>query len=175
MNHDRGFTMVELLVVISIMTLITASVGGALFLGFRMSTNTYSRLDQSNAALAVTHSLSGDLYAAEGPVIVNSTSDTTCGGVAPLKMWSRSQAANNTRDTLVVWVRSGTDLVRRTCVNGVQTASTIVATGIGAFTPSTCAAPCTATAITVSFSANGVGTIPKQTWSLTVQRRGATS
>jgi hypothetical protein len=27
----------------------------------------------------------------------------------------------------------------------------------------------------VSFSANGVGTIPKQTWSLTVQRRGATS
>jgi prepilin-type N-terminal cleavage/methylation domain-containing protein len=174
MKRDRGFTMVELLVVISIMTIVTASVGAALVMGFRMSTNTYTRLDQSNAALAITRSLSGDLYAAEGPVLVNDGVDNVC-GVAPLKMWSRSQAANNSRDTLVVWIRSGSDLVRRTCVNGVQTASTVVATGIGAFTPSTCVAPCTASAITVSFSATGAGKVPPQTWSLTVQRRGATS
>ena len=95
MKRDRGFTMVELLVVISIMTIITASVGAALVMGFRMSTNTYTRLDQSNAALAVTRYLSGDLYAAER-VLVNDAVDNVC-GVAPLKMWSRSLAANNSR------------------------------------------------------------------------------
>jgi prepilin-type N-terminal cleavage/methylation domain-containing protein len=173
--RDRGFTLVELIVVISIMAVLTSSVGAALFLGFKTTTNTYSRLDQSNAAMSINRFLTGDLLVAEGPVVINSATDMTCGGVAPLKLWSRSNIAGGARDTVTVWARSGTDLVRRTCVNGAQIKSSIVAKGIEVFTPAACAAPCTSPTVSVTYSAAGSGKIAGQSWTLTVRRRGATT
>jgi prepilin-type N-terminal cleavage/methylation domain-containing protein len=173
-GDDRGFTLVELIVVVALMGVVALSVGSALFLGIRTASNTYTRFDQSNSALTISRYLTPDISTAEGEVFVNNMSDSTC-GVAPLKVWSRSSAALDSRDTVVTWSLAGTDLVRRTCVNGASTNSRVIASGIESFAPATCAAPCNAATITVTFRAKGQGQIEPQTWTITVGRRGVTS
>lgn len=172
---DRGFTLVELILVISLMGVVSLAVTAALILGIRTSNDTYTRFDQSNAAMAVNRLLGADMMAAEGPVLVNSTSDAACGGPAPLKMWSRSAASSSVRDTLVVWRVAGDELFRVVCIGDVQTDSKVVASGISLFAPAACAAPCTSRAISVRVGAQGKGSIEERVWTLTIGRRGATS
>jgi prepilin-type N-terminal cleavage/methylation domain-containing protein len=172
---DRGFTLIEMIVAVSLLAVVGLAVFGALFVGIRATGDSHRRIDQSLAEMEVTRFLSGDIYAAEGPVLVNNTSDTACGGVAPLKLSSRSTATAASLDTMVVWVLSGTDLLRRTCVNGTQTDEFVVADHVSAFTPAACAAPCTSRSISVTFTAAADGRIAAQSWTLSVARRGATS
>ena len=172
---DEGFTLIEMIVTVSLLAVVGLAVFGALFVGIRATSDSHRRIEQSLTEMEVTRFLSGDIYAAEGPVVVNSTTDATCGGVAPLKLLSRSTATAATIDTTVVWVLSGTDLVRRTCVNGATTDEFVVADGIAAFVPAACAAPCTSRTISVTFSAAAEGRIDEQSWTLAVARRGVTS
>jgi prepilin-type N-terminal cleavage/methylation domain-containing protein len=170
-----GFTLVEVIIVVSLMGVVSLAVTAALILGIRTSNDTYTRFDQSNATMAVNRLLGADMMVAEGPVLVNSTSDTACGGAAPLKMWTRSAASSAVRDTLVVWRLVGADLTRVVCIGGLQADSKVVASSISMFAPATCAAPCTTRAITVRVGAKGKGSIEAQVWTLTIARRGATS
>lgn len=172
---DQGFTLIEMIVTVSLLAVVGLAVFGALFVGIRATSDSHRRIDQSLTEMEVTRFLSGDIYAAEGPVVVNSTSDSTCGGVAPLKLLSRSTATAATIDTTVVWVLSGTDLVRRTCVNGTKTDEFVVADNIASFVPAACAAPCTSRTISVTFSAAADGRVDAQSWTLAVARRGVTS
>lgn len=170
-GRDEGFTLVELLVAIVIIGVISMVLGNALYLGIRTTTNTYTRLDQSNAALAVSRYLTGDIQQAEGTVLV-ATADTSCGGTAPLKVRARSSASVAATDTTIVWALSGTDLVRRTCNGaGTVTNSFVVANRVSAFTPAACAAPCTASTISVTFTTQGGLDVPTQNWSVAVSRR----
>jgi hypothetical protein len=125
------------------------------------------------AEMAIARHLTGDIYSAEGPVTVNGT-DTTC-GTAPLKFMSRSDATKTTRDVLVTWSLTGTKLTRKVCVNGTQTSSNVVATNISAFTPGACAVSCTATKISVTFTAAAQRDVAAETWTLNITRRGATT
>lgn len=172
---DHGFTLIEMIVTVSLLAVVGLAVFGALFVGIRATGDSHQRIDQSLTEMEVTRFLSGDIYAAEGPVVVNSTTDSACGGVAPLKLRSRSTATAASIDTTVVWVLRGTDLVRRTCVNGTTTDEFVVADDIASFVPTACAAPCTARTISVTFSAAAVGRVDAQSWTLAVARRGATS
>ena len=171
----RGFTLVEVIIVVSLMSVVSLAVSAALILGIRTANDTYTRFDQSNAAMAVNRLLGGDMMVAEGAVLVNDSTDTACGGVAALKMWSRSAASSAVRDTLAVWRLADGKLTRAVCVGGIQTESKVVASGIATFTPGACAAPCTSRSISVRFAAKGSGAIVEQTWMLTISRRGATS
>lgn len=175
--RDRGFTLIEMIVAVSLLAVVGLAVFGALFVGIRATADSHTRIDQSLTEMEVTRFLSGDIYAAEGPVVVNSASDTSCGGVANpgLKLLSRSTATAASLDTTIVWVLSGTDLVRRTCVNGTQTDSFVVADNVSAFTPAACAAPCTSRTISVTFTAAADGNIDARSWTLAVARRGVTS
>jgi prepilin-type N-terminal cleavage/methylation domain-containing protein len=172
---DPGFTLIEMIVTVSLLAVVGVAVFSALFVGIRATSDSHRRIEQSLTEMEVTRFLSGDIYAAEGPVIVNSASDMSCGGVAPLKLSSRSTATAATLDTTVVWVLHGTDLVRRTCVNGAQTDEFVVTEHVSAFTPAACAAPCTSRSISVTFTAAADGRIDAQSWTLSVARRGATS
>lgn len=174
-SADPGFTLIEMIITVSLLAVVGLAVFGALFVGIRATSDSHARIEQSLTEMEVTRFLSGDIYAAEGPVLVNSASDTSCGGTAPLKLLSRSTATAATLDTVVVWVLSGTELVRRTCVNGTQTDQFVVSDHISAFTPAACAAPCTTRSIAVTFTAAADGRIAAQSWTLTVARRGATS
>ncbi|MBI4934845.1 MAG: type II secretion system protein [Actinobacteria bacterium] len=171
----RGFTLVEVIIVVSLMSIVSLAVSAALILGIRTADDTYTRFDQSNAAMAVNRLLGGDMMVAEGAVLVSNSTDTTCGGVAALKMWSRSAASSSVRDTLVAWRLADGKLTRAVCVGGIQTESKVIASDIAMFTPAACAAPCTSRSISVRFAAKGSGQIEEQTWTLTVSRRGATS
>lgn len=176
-RRDRGFTLIEMIVTVSLLAVIGLTVFAALFVGIRATSDGHERIDQSLTAMEITRFLSGDIYSAEGPVVVNSATDAACGGVAApgLKLMSRSTATAPTIDTTVVWVLTGTDLVRRTCVNGAQTDQFVVADNVAAFTPSSCGAPCTARTITVTFTAASRGRVAAQSWTLAVGRRGGTS
>ena len=176
-TSDRGFTLIEMIVTVSLLAVVGLAVFGALFVGIRATADSHTRIDQSLTEMEVTRFLSGDIYAAEGAVVVNSSSDSTCGGVANpgLKLRSRSTATSATLDTTVVWVLSGTDLVRRTCVDGTQTDQFVVADNVSAFTPAACAAPCTSRTISVTFTAAADGRIDARSWTLAVARRGVTS
>jgi prepilin-type N-terminal cleavage/methylation domain-containing protein len=169
-GRDQGFTLVELLLVTAILGVIGLAVGNGLYLGIRTTTNAYTKLDQANASRATIRYLTGDIQQASGTMVVNSTSDTTCGGVAPLKLRTRSTASATVLDTTVVYLLSGSDLVRRTC-DPSGTSSFTVANRISAFTPSACAAPCNATSLTVTFTTQAGLDVPAQPWSLTAVRR----
>lgn len=171
--RDRGVTLVELIIAVSLLGIIGGAIGGALYFGIKTTNDSSTRLDQSMSEMAVTRYLTGDILSAEGPVTVNGTGGT-CGS-ATLKFSSRSDAAASTRDTVVAWSLSGTDLVRRTCLNGTQTSQRVIATGISAFTPPTCAVPCTAATISVTFTAAAAHDVSAASWTLTVTRRGVTS
>ncbi len=172
-RRDAGVTLVELIISVVLLGLVGTVVGGALYMGIKTTNNNSTRLDQSMTEMAVTRSLTGDIYSAEGPVLVNST-DATC-GTATLKFLSRSDATKATRDVVVAWSLSGTNLTRKVCTGGTQTSSNVVATNISAFTPGTCAASCTAAKISVTFTAAGKGDVTAESWTLNITRRGATS
>lgn len=172
-RRDRGVTLVELIVAVMLLGLVGSVVGGALYLGIKTTNNNSARLDQSMAEMAITRYLTGDIHSAEGPVTVNGT-DTTC-GTGALKFMSRSDATKATRDVVVTWSLSGTNLTRRVCKGGVQTSSNVVASNISAFTPGTCAVSCTASKISVTFTAAAQRDVTAVTWTLNITRRGVTS
>ncbi len=172
-ERDRGLTLVELIIAVALMGLIGGAIGGALYFGIKTTNNSSTRLDQSMTEMAVTRYLTGDILSAEGPVTVKG-SDSTCGS-APLKFSSRSDVTKATKDTVVAWSLSGTDLIRRTCLNGTTTTEHVIATGISAFTPGTCAVSCTSNKISVTFTAAAAHDVSEASWTLTVTRRGVTS
>jgi prepilin-type N-terminal cleavage/methylation domain-containing protein len=172
-RRDRGVTLVELIVAVMLLGLVGTVVGGALYMGIKTTNNNSTRLDQSMTAMAVNRYLTGDIYSAEGPVLVSS-SDATC-GTAALKFLSRSDATKATRDVVVAWSLSGTSLTRKVCKGGTQVSSNVVASNISAFTPGTCATSCTAAKISVTFTAAAKGDVAAETWTLNITRRGVTS
>ena len=178
-HRDRGLTLVELLVASAVAAIITVSIGAALVLGLRLTNNTFTRLDQSNAELAITRLLSPDVYAAEGSVVVNGTSASACGSISSpkLEFRSRTNASNEfvaSNITTVVWYLSSQKVVRATCVNGTSiTDSFEVIDGVSSFTPQECSLPCAV--ITVDFTiAEGPG-VPARLFSVTLHRRGLTT
>ena len=172
-NRDRGVTLVELVIAITLLGVVGGAITGALYLGVKTTNNSSTRLDQSMTEMAVTRYLTGDILSAEGPVTVNG-SDNTCGS-ASLKLYSRSDATKATKDTVVAWALVGTDLVRRTCTGGTQTSEHVIAKGVSAFTPGACAVSCTSNKISVTFTAAAAHEVSAASWTLTVTRRGVTS
>ncbi len=172
-ERDRGTTLVEMIIAVVLLGIIGSAIAGALYFGIKTTTNSSVRLDQSMSEMAVTRYLTGDILSAEGPVTVKG-SDATCGS-ATLKFSSRSDATKATKDVVVAWELSGTDLLRRTCLSGTQTSQRVIATGISAFAPATCAVSCTANKISVTFTSAAAHDVAEASWTLAVTRRGATS
>ena len=170
-RHDRGFTLIELLLVIVITGLISVSLVRAVIVGVQGTTDVTTAMGQSGAAQVVNRYLTGDIHEAEGVVLIGS-SDISCGGVAPLKLMSRSAPGVPAPDTTTVWVLSGSNLVRRTC-GPSSTTSFVVTTRVSSFVPAPCTAPCTQRAITVTMTAAGSSTVVPYSWVLSVTRRNA--
>lgn len=130
-SRERGFTLVEVVIVVALLGVVSVAIGGALWFGIRASQDNSTILDQSMASQAVTRFLDGDIYAAEG---VSTTA--TC-GTADLKLVSRSNAADTGVADVVTawqWTPSSTTLERRVCKNGVVQSTLTVARNIDQFT-----------------------------------------
>lgn len=178
-TRDRGLTLVELMLASSLAAVLVVSIGSALVSGLRLTGNTFTRLDQSNAELIITRLLAPDVYAAEGEIVLNGATAAACGDIVDPKLQLRSRTdpgeelvADNI--TTVVWSLVGTDVVRTVCVDDLTVdESVVVVDGIGSFAPASCSSPCPV--VTVEFTAAEGPGVPARDFSITVQRRGATS
>ncbi|MEN9824108.1 MAG: hypothetical protein RLZ04_2534, partial [Actinomycetota bacterium] len=63
-DRDRGFSLIELVLAVAILGIITATLGGAVYLALKATSNNYSRLEQSNAEMVITRYITGDVHQA---------------------------------------------------------------------------------------------------------------
>lgn len=147
-RDERGVTLIELLVAMSIMGLLITALTGAIFVGFRSTRDTHTSLDQSNTEQLITTVVTKDIQAANAVIAPPTTS---CGGEAPkLELTTRSDALVTSPAVTVVYaLRANGELLR--CkgaatstvargvadftVSGTNTVSTSVTTTAGTDTP----------------------------------------
>lgn len=109
-RHDeRGLTLIELLIAVTILGVIMVAVTGAVILGLNDTANSDYSTDESNAAQFTAMYFTRDVQSAE-TISVNDSANT-CGGAAKLKLTSASA------DTIVAYAvtASPIQLVRREC------------------------------------------------------------
>jgi prepilin-type N-terminal cleavage/methylation domain-containing protein len=108
-GSDDGFTLVELLVSISILGMIMVVLTTAVFMGLRATKDANGSMDESNAASLTAVYFTRDVQGAE-TISVNDSA-ATCGGAAALKLTSL------TTDRIVAYAVTGSplQLVRRLC------------------------------------------------------------
>jgi prepilin-type N-terminal cleavage/methylation domain-containing protein len=131
-HADGGFTLVEVLVTVTVLGLIFAVLTDTFVLGLRTTSDTQTNLAQTDteqfAALWLTKDVRGSTAVA--------TDAAACGvSNAPLVL-QRASSAIGLADSTVVYARTGNDLSRVTCPIGATGASTtnVLSDGVAAFT-----------------------------------------
>ncbi len=173
-TRDQGFTLVELLVAITILGIITTALGTALFVGIRASGDDQRNLDQSNAEQLVTYYLANDVKAACATALVvpacprspnPSTSPVAaCGSTAQVAIDTTTSAGAAAADLTIAYVLTGTTLTRDTCVYGTSSAtssrvlSQFVGSVVGTYPASGSCAGLFQLAVTIAGSTSGNGT-----------------
>jgi prepilin-type N-terminal cleavage/methylation domain-containing protein len=173
-TKEQGFTLVELLVAITILGIITTALGTALFVGIRASGDDQRNLDQSNAEQLVTYYLSNDVKAACASSVVvpacprspnPSTSPVAaCGSTAQVAIDTTTSAAAAAADVTIAYVLTGTTLTRVTCAYGTSSATSsrmltqYVGSLVGSYPASGSCAGLFQLALTISGSTSGNGT-----------------
>jgi prepilin-type N-terminal cleavage/methylation domain-containing protein len=88
-RDERGVTLIELLVAVSLMGLLITALTGAIVVGFRSTSDTHTSLDQSNAEQLITTYVTKDVQAADAVV----PPVASCGGGVPkMQLTTRSDA-----------------------------------------------------------------------------------
>lgn len=108
-DDERGLTLIELLVSITILGIVMVVLTMAVIFGLGATKNANGSLDESNAAQFTALYFSRDVQGAEQVSVDDATS--TCGGAAELKLTS------TTADRVVAYAVTGSplQLVRRVC------------------------------------------------------------
>jgi prepilin-type N-terminal cleavage/methylation domain-containing protein len=153
-RSERGFTLVELLVGISIVGIIMPAIVGAMYVGYHTTNSTSNRLAGSNDAQFLSIYLPIDIKSADSAVTVPSGTITCTGvtaGTGRLKLTSNAYGDSTGMAAAVVvyWVQTVTPsgqptkyfLTRSNCTSGTATQSIVVARNLatsGAGTSATC-------------------------------------
>jgi prepilin-type N-terminal cleavage/methylation domain-containing protein len=163
-SRRDGFTVVELIVVVVLLGIVTTAAAAAFIISMKTVINNFTSLDQSNASMQITRSLTIDIQGASSTVTL-SPKDTVCGGTAWLKLETQSDPKATAYDTSVVWaLKSDSSLVRCTVKGGVQSSVYTVAKSISSFVPSFDSAN---KSVTVTYVAAGSTKTPARTFVLT--------
>src|SRR5437870_4857572 len=160
MRHDAGFTIIELLIVVTIETMIVAGLGSAFVLVMNSSTTVKESLLRTNDARFAASYIVSDARNSSGPE--TSLSDTaSCPDPNPPVAgsqtavarfnWNSTSSAGATTPNVVNYVRVSNSLLRRYCRNGALISDTALATNIASASV-VCApvADCTGTPTTIA-------------------------
>ena len=158
---EAGFTLVELLVTVSLMGLLMTALMSAVIVGFRSTRDTHTSLDQSNAEQIITTYVTKDIQAADSVVV---PPVTMCGGETPrLELATRSGALVTSPVVKVRYaLRTNGELVR--CKDAI---SSTIARDVSDFTASG-----TDTVVTTVTTTAGTE-VPAYQFSFEVRRRQA--
>jgi len=169
-ERDRGFTLVEMIMAVAIMGIITATLGGAVYMAIRATSNNYTRLGQSNTEMVITRYLTGDIQGATSASPTSAANNTVgCTGTTKLTTTAYAAATETTPSLTVRWVVDGANgLLRCVYSGGSLQSSMAVASGITQFA-SSCTSPCAT--VRVTFTAAGAGNVPARQFQVDVARR----
>lgn len=129
---ERGFTLVELLVAISILGVVMGAVSAAIIVGLKTTDGTITRLSESHDTQISTAYISGDAQSAQG-VTQNVAGDSCSGtGATALVRFTWADSVDTTTDVaktaayVVVATGAGRELHRRYCEGSSLTSDVVL-------------------------------------------------
>jgi len=125
MEREDGFTLIELVMTITILAIIMPVIAGSVIVGLKTTDDTSARLNQSHDVQNATAFFEQDVASADDV----SLTDTTCAGVAPIVRLRWTDPVTSHTIIASYFVRTSAtekQLVRRLCDNGTQTNETPV-------------------------------------------------
>lgn len=172
LDRDRGFTLIELIMAVAILGIITATLGGAVYLALKSTSNNYSRLEQSNAEMVVTRYITGDVHQAVAVDDASTANNTPgCVGTTELSMTAFADPSDTTASLTVRWVVGTNGLLRCVYSGSSLTSSMTVTTGTTAFGAACIGSCATAATIRVTFTAAGAGDVAARDVQVDITRR----
>ena len=168
-HAQHGFTLVELLLTVTILSLVIGVLTDTLILGLRTTKDTQTRIAHADAQQFIAHFVSRDVLGS----VAATPGGTACGVAnAALVTTEQSVPTLSTPDQAVAYSLDSNGLSRSTCAAGATSAATvsIISDEVTAFTAS-CTAPgaCGTVHLAVQ-TAPGVN-IPSGSFTLDVARR----
>ena len=168
-ESEQGFTLVELLLTVTILSLIIGVLTDTLILGLRTTNDTQTDVAQSDAQQFIAHFVTRDVAAS-----VAATPGGSACGVANAALVTTEQSTPTLAapDLAVAYSLAPGGLIRSTCAAGASSAatSTVISDQVTSFTAS-CAAPGACGTLHVAVQTTASAQVPSYGFTLDVTRR----
>ncbi len=166
---QHGFTLVELLLTVTILSLIIGVLTDTLILGLRTTKDTQTKIAQADAQQFIAHFVSRDVLAS-----VAATPGASACGVTNAALVTTEESAPTLAapDQAVAYSLDSSGLSRSTCAVGASSAATVtvISDEVTAFTAS-CAAPGACGTVRVAVQTAAGVNVPSGSFTLDVVRR----
>jgi prepilin-type N-terminal cleavage/methylation domain-containing protein len=141
-HGERGFTLVELLVAVSVLGIIMVPLCGSLIVGLRTTNDSQQRLTEARGAQLTSNYFTFDVASATNIIPLD---PTPCGGAGSAAVASFDWADDHSLTNEVTYVvpTGATDMVRMVCQGGSLVSKNLLASGLNG-TPTIA---CTPTAV----------------------------